>query len=544
MKTLPFLIFLFAFSLLAEAQSIQSVFLNNGYRSDSVVISGQILNRTTQFVPRIRYTHLITGELVDISAPTDDSGNFRVTVPVFNTTPLFIHQVAKGMSISLLAEPGEQIFVRSDWNDDTVKFEGTRAKDHQQVFDYHLYLEGINRLYTNLDSPDELSHDSYLQKIKQCQSQEDSLLNNYLKLHPDISEKAKQEIAIGTLNAIAFSLMQRRYSLDRINGEKFSRTYMDYADSLFKALPSPYTIVSTTFLSCYLDYYGETQRKVPTFKQESIEYAIRKGLIQPTQEQKKDFSLICKSKELQEKIQEAHNTLLQSEKYARILLDYYNGGVMIVPMPAILKELMTTRNFYRFLKDNRIALSDTNLKYYKQQVNSPELQKFVLDYQQKLDSLESRKPDYTKSLKNASSFKNYKSGEELFKHLIAPYKGKIIYLDIWGTWCGACKKQMSHAVKIKEAMQGKEIIFLYLANNSPEMSWKNVIKESNLTGKQSVHYNLPAAQQELLEKYLNVRHYPTYLIIDREGKIIENEATLRPDSGQKLINHLNKLLSE
>lgn len=544
MKTLQTSIFLILLPILASAQSFKSLFLDNGYRADSITISGQLLNRTSRIQPSIAYNHFITGEEVKMTIHVDSLGYFNVKAPVYNTTELYIHYLANGISLSLFVEPEEKIVIHSDWKDNKVTFGGARAKDHQQVFEYDSYLRGLNRPYFESHAPEKEDHEKFLRRLKQFAYENDSLLSDYLKCHSEVSEKAKQEIQIKALNETAFNLMQRRFSLNRRGGEKFSQTYMNYADSIFAALPQPYTITSTAFLRNYLSYYAETNQKTPLFRQAVVDYAIQEKMIHPTEEQLKDINLILTSKEFQSILSEAFNALKQTDQYTRIMLDYYNGGALIRPMPAILKELVTTQAFYRYLSDNRMALSPGNLNYYKQQVSTQGIQKFVLDYQQKLANLESCKLDDEECLKDITPFEDCQTGKELFAKLTTPYKGKIIYLDVWGTWCGPCKREMKHVGNIKKEMQGKEVVFIYLANSSPETSWKNVIKEMHLTGKQVAHYNFPAAQQSLLEKYLNVRHYPTFIIIDREGKIIEEETKLRPSSGQKLIDHLNALLAK
>lgn len=544
MKTLQTSLLFMLFPLLASGQQSKSLFLDNGYRTDSVTISGQVINRTTQTQPRIAYTHFITEETTKIPIQVDSSGYFSVKLPVYNTTQLYIHYLTNGTLLSLFAEPGEKIVIHSDWKDNKVTFKGTRAQDHQQVFEYDSYLSSLNRAYFDPNRSEKTTHEQFLERLKQYAYQNDSILADYLKRHPKTSKKAKQEIQVKILNETAFNLMQRRFELNRREGEKFSKTYMDYADSIFAALPQPYTIVSNSFLRDYLDYYAETKQKTSTFRQALVNYAIQEKMIQPTEEQLKDINLILTSKEFQPILSEAFNALKQTDQYTRIMLDYYNGGALIRPMPTILKELVTTQAFYRYLNDNRIALSPSNLNYYKQQVSNPQIQKFVFDYQQKLEDLTNREIDDVTCLKEITPFKDCKTGEELFAKLVEPYKGKIIYLDVWGTWCGPCKMEMKYTGEIKKAMQGKEVVFMYLANGSPDMSWKNVIKEMHLTGKQVAHYNFPTNQQNLLENHLNVRHYPTYIFIDREGKIVEQKAKLRPSSGQELINYLNELLAK
>jgi thiol-disulfide isomerase/thioredoxin len=108
-------------------------------------------------------------------------------------------------------------------------------------------------------------------------------------------------------------------------------------------------------------------------------------------------------------------------------------------------------------------------------------------------------------------------GKAILDKLVAPYKGKIVYLDIWGTWCGPCKNKLKESHKLKAELKNYDIVYLYLANNSPEDSWKNVIGEYNLTEPNCVHYNLPPKQQRAIEQYVKITGYPTYRLIDRKG---------------------------
>lgn len=544
MKTLQIAILFMLFPLLANAQQPKSLLLDNGYRTDSITISGQVVNRTTQAQPRIAYTHFITDETIKASIMVDSLGYFSVKVPVYNTTQLYINYLTNGTTLSLFAEPGENIVIHSDWKNEKVTFKGTRAQDHQQVCEYDSYLNSLHRLYFDPNRSEKTTHEQFLERLKLYTYQNDSILVDYLKRHPRTTPKAKQELQIKALNEMAFYLMQRRFKLNRREKEKFSKTYIEYADSIFAMLPQPYTIASSTFLRDYLDYYADTSQEIPTYRISVVDYAVREKMIQPTEEQLKDLNAILEDKELQPILSKAYLQWKQTDEYPRTMLNYYNGGALIRPMPALLKELVTTQAYYRYLNDNHIALPLSIVNEYKQQVSNPDIQKFVLDFQQKLVELENSKLEDESCLKDATPFNGCQTGEELFAKLVEPYKGKIIYLDVWGTWCGPCKREMEYVGEIKKAMLGKEVVFVYLANGSPETSWKNVIKEMNITGKQVAHYNLPADQQKLLENHLSVRHYPTFIIIDREGKIIEPEASLRPSDGQKLINHLNELLSK
>ncbi len=102
---------------------------------------------------------------------------------------------------------------------------------------------------------------------------------------------------------------------------------------------------------------------------------------------------------------------------------------------------------------------------------------------------------------------------------------------------------MSYLAPIKEKLKDQEVVFLYFAYLSPEDSWKNVIKEFRLWGPQVVHYNLPVEQQRLVIRKLGVESYPTLMLIDRGGQIV-NPHMPSPENMQDFLLEIQRVLDK
>ena len=516
-------------------------FKDNGYQNDTVYISGKVSGFPTDLTLQVAYNKFVEDEDVRMEITPDNEGNFDIRIPVINSTRLFLYYFMQGNTITLFAEPGERIEIHSDWKKKTLSFSGEHAKTHQDVYDYHCYLDSLHLPYSHVDYMDKtIGHDEFLKQLTSQWNQQDSLLNAYRQTHPQMSERSVSQIQSTNQHHFAFQLMQRRFTLDMLNREAFPKYYMQKADSIYNRLPRPYTLLDVVFLRDYLDYYYSNQDKVSTNMKIMFDYLKEHKGIALTEEQQKDAEFL-NTPEMNDALSEAYGALIQRPDYEAALIDRWCGGIELVPMPADLKELMYAFYHYFYLNGSQKAMFEENMKRFHSLVKNPAIARPVIELQAKFVELAKRDMGETLSLPGYEHLKDCKTGEELFQEIIKPYKGKVVYVDFWGTWCNPCKRQMPYVASIKEAMKGKDVVFLYLANQSPETSWKNVIKEYNLTGEESVHYNLPSASQNMLEKYLGVESFPTYLLIDRNGKIVDREPP-RPSSENRLVNYLNQCL--
>ncbi|MDR2038523.1 MAG: redoxin family protein [Bacteroidales bacterium] len=140
------------------------------------------------------------------------------------------------------------------------------------------------------------------------------------------------------------------------------------------------------------------------------------------------------------------------------------------------------------------------------------------------------------------SFKEADPGQ-LFQQMIAPYQGKVIYLNFWETSCGPCRAQMAYMNTLRETLKEKDVVFMHLAVNSPENTWKNLITKMKLTGENVVHYRLSEEQQLEMENRFPLDIFPTYMLIDRSGKTIYTDV-VPPTEKEAITQRIEELLNQ
>lgn len=114
-------------------------------------------------------------------------------------------------------------------------------------------------------------------------------------------------------------------------------------------------------------------------------------------------------------------------------------------------------------------------------------------------------------------------------------KGKFIYIDVWATWCGPCRKELPYLKKMEEQFRNKDIEFVSLSCDKNKEAWKKMVVKENLKGFQLYLGN----KSDFMNEY-QISGIPRFILLDKESKIISANMT-RP-SDEATINRLIELL--
>ncbi|RTY89343.1 TlpA disulfide reductase family protein [Flavobacterium sp. GT3R68] len=113
------------------------------------------------------------------------------------------------------------------------------------------------------------------------------------------------------------------------------------------------------------------------------------------------------------------------------------------------------------------------------------------------------------------------------------YRGSVLLIDFWASWCAPCRKQIPEITKIYEKFKDKNFKILsisldknkekwLLALEKEKMQWDNVLEDKEFLS-------------EIVKEY-EVNAIPTSFLINEKGVILANNPTM-----QELENYLNKL---
>ncbi|MFV0590268.1 MAG: TlpA family protein disulfide reductase [Draconibacterium sp.] len=550
---------------------------------DTVTIRGYLRNNPQNKPFSAGFNDPIKQGHVEFFADVDQNGFFTLKFPLINTTQVFLDWGR--MTKMDVVEPGESYFLFFDFSNQQHLVNGDNERFHNEFTAYEVYSPWRNRTRGEYERIEKLSQMEYLKVQKQDLEKGHSHLENYIIENPNVSDRFKYFYKNYYRFEAGFHLMQRFFTLDRRVDEKFPEEYMAYVkDTLYNNTPpKPCTLVREffSFTRDRINYkqYLEGRNSLSVKQTEALIYLEEEGKITLTDEQKMAIPVYDKQLEVlfaltqkgadslqlakaMEKFNEVGKPIMElfekepvkdfmqnewrniaSEKLDRVR---YQGTLSIydevIPDKEI-KDIFEAQLFYQYIDYHKSAMPKYMKTIMDERIESKLLRAEVEKFERYYTDLSKQDILYVESLKNTNHLKDAKDADSLFTALTEPYRGKVIYVDFWGSWCGPCKQQMKFVHDVKEALKGKDVIFMYFANRSAEEAWKNVIKENQLSGENAVHYRLPPEQQAMIERRLSIRAFPTYILMDAEGNIVNMKAP-RPEQKRALVTEITKLLNE
>jgi len=553
------------------------------FEQDSATIIGYYRNRDKvpqQFATRllkspfsVAVSSVLTGDEEDYRADFDSLGRFKLTFPIMNMQELYVDWGRINLLMSI--EAGDTILMFTDLVDfiptekdgniefylkrpKQLLFMGDNARLNNEMYTYKAPMLSSNR-NISANGTDMV----YLAHCDSISRERINVLNNHLAEHPNISTKFQVFQTERERYQLLFDLMQHRFDARRKGKPNMDSAYVSFVGK--KAVLDQewmYTGLREfrSFLRDWIGYHesvkGNTNINL-TFK--DITAYIRKNKTVSSDTLNLLDQLVAMSVEFEKAKPE--NTAALQEKFKPLLEKAQNlspmfnevAAEMIAALPKpisvpdslitneTLRRLWNAHSIYQTMDQNHLPLKPEQLKSMRETVVIPslvaQLEKVNIFY----ENVAKTGLTYAASLKNTEHLKEYKDAKILFDELIQPYKGKVIYVDFWGTWCGPCKENMKLVGALKQKLKGQNVVFMYFANRSPEESWKNIIKEMDLTGENVVHYRLPEEQEAIIERMFSVNKFPTYLLINKEGKVVNTDAK-SPMNKEETLNQIAELL--
>jgi len=550
------------FSTFAQSQRSLNVFNKISFAEKPFTLTGTIAGYdpavdSFQYASVI-YNHLFKHDQQTLTLEIDKKGAFSITFPL-NRPQEIMFEFGDDL-ISVYAIPGSALNIRLDLPafkkisrlpdeeqvkmEDPITFSGPYAQLNNECNTFSTILACMHPYkehYRMIDSLDQMDYKTYRLRMMQRALDSLSAFNDRKNTSTEFRQLMTQSIRYQAADdLLRYRFMHKRQKQMKLR-VVFTPAYLDFLTTI--PLNNEEAVITehySSFIQNYLDWYRNDEgRRQQLTMPEFIGWMKNKGKPLLPEEEKLVLGM---EKASDTTHKEEVNALIQ--KYIGDLNEFLAqdrflalADTMEKGIPAgIGRDLLYTSLIASYLDKNKLPLTPQQSNTIAGKIANNGLRaQIVRDNERLANVLSGKLPEAAHVRTNLQV-----SEDQFFAELMKPYKGKVVYIDFWAPWCGPCMGEMPDSKKLHKELSGKDVVFLYIAIDCTRQSWEKTIKEQGLEGE---HYFANVNEAKLLSGKFNISGIPHYVLIDKEGKVKDDNAS-RPSEASKTLRKINELLKK
>ncbi len=130
---------------------------------------------------------------------------------------------------------------------------------------------------------------------------------------------------------------------------------------------------------------------------------------------------------------------------------------------------------------------------------------------------------------DAFDFTLHDAGGKAYR--LADFRGKMLFIDFWASWCAPCKAQMPYVRELEEHYAGKDIVFASVSLDNTKKAWLKGVADENLHG---VVLHAEGAFKNPFPVAYGIQSIPRFMLIDAGGKLISDNMP-RPQDKKEVM---------